>query len=203
MSTHLSTLTLHQLRYGDLDASAMQAAREHLQSCPRCAARIEVQRRERDAFVAQPIPEALRQPAPRPSLWPALRWVGLALAAAAAVLVWVRMPAAPTQAADRVAYKGTLPQLEVWTAAPGESVHLLGDDEVLGAGDRVSFKYDARGAAHVAFAGETTRARWSSMAPCPPSRASRMHPSGWCSTMRRVCKSSSWSWPTVPSIPLM
>lgn len=157
MSTHLSTLTLHHLRYGDLDSDSLLAAREHLQTCARCAARLDVQRRERDAFVAQPMPDALRRPSRRQwPAWPlAMRWAGLALAMAAAALIWVRLPTESTggPVADRILTKGVLPEVEVWAAAPGEPAHLLGDQERLGSGDRVSFKYDARGAAHVAFAG--------------------------------------------------
>ncbi len=150
MNDHLSTLTLHQLRYGELSEAEEAVARVHLEACPRCADRLAVQRRERAAFVLQPVPVALRAPHPpsRGASWP---WPGLvagALALAAGLVVLLR----PVPPRDEIRLRGAVPPVEVWVDV-GAGPRLLVEDEPLGAGDRVQLKFDAAGAAHAAIAG--------------------------------------------------
>lgn len=40
MSQHISTLKLHQLRYGELSGAELEAVRTHLAGCDHCAARL-------------------------------------------------------------------------------------------------------------------------------------------------------------------
>ena len=59
--SHLSTLLLNQLRYGELDPEQEAQARTHLQDCERCASRLQAQESNRSAFVLQPVPQAIRE----------------------------------------------------------------------------------------------------------------------------------------------
>lgn len=92
---HLSTLVLHQLRYGELPPLLMQEARLHVDGCPRCRSRLSAQQANRSAFEVRPMPAALRG-LPAESSWrrllrmlqtDALLLPGLAVAAALALLV--------------------------------------------------------------------------------------------------------------------
>ena len=159
MTAHLSTLTLHQLRFGELGGEPLQAARAHLQTCDRCSARLAVQQRERDSFVLQPVPEALREGSGRRPAW--ARWLRelspfLVAAAAAAVLFTVvpvlRLATTPPEIEQAVRTKGALPAVEVWVDI-GQGPRPIRPGERLQAGDRVQLKYDPRGAAYVALAG--------------------------------------------------
>lgn len=152
---HLSTLTLHRLRYGELQGTALTDARAHLADCTRCSARLSVQEQERAAFVLQPVPDAIQQMAPRSAPW----WRDLmpfayALVAASALFGAVpslRAETAP-EVRDVVRFRGDLPRIEAWVDR-GQGRRPLHDDEVLGAGDRVQLAYDPRGANVIAIAG--------------------------------------------------
>ena len=98
MADHISTLKLHRLRYGELDEAEVRAIRTHVEGCARCAERLQVQEQERAAFVATPVPDAIRALAAQeaaPTLAERLQgWFrqpllvgGLALAAAATIAV--------------------------------------------------------------------------------------------------------------------
>jgi hypothetical protein len=157
MTAHLSTLTLHRLRYGELDPTSAEQARRHLASCPTCAGRLSVQERERAAFVARPVPQPLRglSEEPRmPSWWRELSGLALALAAAAALFVAIPSirPAVEPGAGDIVRYRGELPAVEAWIDQ-GEGPRLLRPDDVLSAGHKVQLAYDPHGASSVAIAG--------------------------------------------------
>ncbi len=143
---HLSTLRLHQLRLGELDAVAARAARAHVDRCERCRARLRHQDQVRAEFVLRPAPEILREPARR--RWTAVRWA-MPLVAAMAALGLVAVRGVDS---DGLRTRGTAPTMEVWLATEGGPRPLL-DDDRLGEGDRVAIKYDARGASHVGFAG--------------------------------------------------
>lgn len=105
MSTHLSTLTLHQLRYGELDEAEEASARAHLATCELCRERLAAQYTERAAFEALPVPQAIRDASATPA--PAnnnRNWmVAMALVAIAAAVVLVAFP-------------------QPWQAGPAESV---------------------------------------------------------------------------------
>lgn len=157
MTPHPSTLTLHRLRYGELDPSTESTVRQHLGSCERCSERLGVQVRERAAFVVRPVPEAIRAlatpPPSRRSWWAEL--FPFALAAAAAAVLFVSVPALrgvdPAEV-DTVRFRGTLPAVEAWIDEGG-GPRMLREADVLGAGDRIQLAYDPRGASYVAIAG--------------------------------------------------
>ncbi|NOY25711.1 MAG: hypothetical protein GXP62_07535, partial [Oligoflexia bacterium] len=95
---HLNTLLLHQLRYGELDATATRAARTHLDACSACRDRHQSQLAFRRAFDVAPPPVRLPQQAPsawfRARAW--LRWAPVPLLAAAMALVAVQFSTPPT-----------------------------------------------------------------------------------------------------------
>lgn len=157
MSPHPSTLTLHRLRYGELDAEAETALRAHLATCEACNGRLAVQLRERAAFVVRPVPVAIRELATPPVT--RRRWTDLfpfALGAAAAALLFVAVLSLRTSTgpapADAVAYRGSLPTVEAWIDQ-GRGARVLRDTDVLGAGDRIQLTYDPLGASYIAIAG--------------------------------------------------
>ena len=155
MTPHLSTLTLHQLRIGELAADARQAATSHLAGCERCRKRLAVQERTRDEFVLQPVPAALRPAPERPGLVSWVRSLVPLAAIAFAAATFVVVPAIRDQAPAEVEAartKGGGASLEVWVdrdAGP----RALRDDEPLVAGDRIQVLYDPEGAEQVALVG--------------------------------------------------
>lgn len=154
--THPSTLQLHQLRYGELSGEALGRVRSHLAGCDACAARLRAQEAERAAFVARPVPAALRQAAapPRPAWW---QWLAPLLVAAAVVLCVRALRDAPASGAagpeaPEIRFRGELPAVEVWVKGD-RGPRALGEDERLGPGSVVQLKYDPRGASAIAIAG--------------------------------------------------
>jgi anti-sigma factor RsiW len=156
--THISTLTLHRLRYGELDEAERERTRAHLAGCARCAARLGVQEQERATFVLRPVPEVVRAPPGESGLlrrflremWP----FGLAAVAAAAVSVSVPVlrGAAQREVPDQIRARGVLPQVEAWVD-DGRGPRPMHPGEALAPGDRVQLRYDTHGARHVALAG--------------------------------------------------
>jgi len=147
--SHLSTLKLHQLRSGELDADQARDARAHLDACATCAQRLRHQERVRAEFVLRPMPPAFAAPSrPSASWW---RWAVPLLAAAAALGLLVVPPSS-----DGIRTRGRAPALELWVATDS-APRLLLEGESLGAGDRVGIKFDPAGATHVAFAGRDHR----------------------------------------------
>lgn len=177
---HVSTLTLHQLRYGELQGDALRDVRSHLDGCDVCAGRLRAQEQERAAFVVRPVPAFIRdlaaQQAPPPvPAWQ--RWLRqlapMALATAAAASVFVIAPSLrggdEVASADAVAdgivdgmgvdgvvdvvrTRGELPTVEVWVDT-GAGPRLLRPEDRLGEGDRVQLAYDPQGASYIALAG--------------------------------------------------
>jgi hypothetical protein len=145
---HLSTLLLHQLRYGELEPTAMQAARAHVDGCPRCRSRLSAQQANRSAFEVRPMPAALRD-LPSPSIWrrlvrflqtDALAVPGLAVAAALLLLV-VAAPQSDEHdplGPDVVRSKGST---EVELIREGEGVMEAGAS--VQAGDRIQVRVPA------------------------------------------------------------
>lgn len=167
--THISTLQLHRLRLGELLPSERAPLEAHLDTCAVCARRAGHQDATRAAFVATPVPPAIRALAEeRPSFWERLGWLRAALflvpVAAAAALALRAPPAAePTErtkgdvhheapALDPERAKGLQPRLEVWVQA-GDSARPLYTNEALGAGARVQLKYDPGARRFVTLAG--------------------------------------------------
>ncbi|MCP4804452.1 MAG: hypothetical protein GY913_01645 [Proteobacteria bacterium] len=161
MSTfHLSTLKLHQLRYGELDADDESAARAHLDGCEHCAAILANQENNRQAFVLEPVPKAIRelaeQPAPIP-FWRRWTVVGPMLALAAVLLL------IPTFLTDEptvdvtpddpeLLAKGNGILLEAWLQTD-DGPMVLAQDALLNAGDRVQLKFASQGRPFVSFGG--------------------------------------------------
>ncbi|MCA9488961.1 MAG: hypothetical protein KC621_03540 [Myxococcales bacterium] len=159
--SHLNTLVLHQLRYGELGGDALLRANEHLAACETCASRLRAQESERAAFVAAPIPDAIRAIGSAPAA-PARAWwrdwlplAGALMAAASLSLVvrGVRTETVATpEVVDTVHVKGELPAVEVWVKRP-EGTRPLREGEVVGVGDRIQLVYDPHGASVIALAG--------------------------------------------------
>ncbi len=146
--THLSTLKLHQYRYGELDGDLCEEVRNHIATCERCAARLNVQERAREDFVLQPVPEAITSATPaNNSRW--FRRLAPILVAAAAILFVSMFWAAPD---DGMRPKGDLPEIEVQIATDA-GPRAIRDGDRLGEGDRVQLLYDPRGATLVTFVG--------------------------------------------------
>ncbi len=153
MTAHLSTLVLHQLRYGELDGETLSSARAHLQRCPRCAARLQVQRAERAAFVLRPVPESLHSSAPAPTPGWLRWWIPAGLAATLGLILVLSTSLSSAEApGDIIRPRGALPDVEVWLDSDG-GPRLLRSSDRLEAGSRVQLKYRPHGASHVAFAG--------------------------------------------------
>lgn len=154
-SRHLSTLALHQLRYGELASPMLADANAHIASCPHCSSRLAAQQRQRAEFVLLPMPNTIRRltPAGRP-WWQDL--VPLIAALAAAAVLFALIPAVRTTgvAEDHqvIAFRGELPAIEAWVDQ-GSGRRPLRDGEALGQGDRVQLAYDPRNAASIALAG--------------------------------------------------
>lgn len=149
---HLSTLTLNQLRYGELDADQAASARTHIDACERCAARLRGQQAHRAAFEVEPVPAAIRALRPKPSRW---RWIFAALLpafAAALVLFSLRAPPTLTEIED-TRPKGAAVELEAWLDTP-QGPKLLEEGDFVSPGDVVQLRFDAGPMPWVTFAGE-------------------------------------------------
>lgn len=153
--SHLNTLLLHQLRYGELTGEGLARARAHLDTCPTCAGRLRAQQAERQVFVARPVPPLIRRATTPPSTrwW---TWLAPALLAALAVVV-VRVAQAPQPAAigepaPEVRFRGSLPTIEVWVRGE-RGARALAPGERVGPGSTVQLVYDPQGASAVALAG--------------------------------------------------
>ncbi len=166
--THISSLQLHRLRLGELDAAAEHAARVHIAACDVCERRLCAQQDARAAFLRAPVPEVLTSVVePPPVRRRAVPWtvgVGVALPLAAAALLYVRTPSAPTtpltdvvvSSSEPTREKGFVPSLEAWVQV-GESARPLYTGERLHAGDRVQLKFDAGRRRFVTLAGRDVR----------------------------------------------
>jgi anti-sigma factor RsiW len=158
--THLNTLQLHQLRYGELTGDPLARVRAHLDTCPACAARLRAQEAERAAFVLRPVPPAIRAlatpPPPARALWLELL-AGLFVAAAIALAVQGVRPdpragAPEPEEVAEVRFRGELPSIEVWARGP-QGPHALAPGETVSSGQVVQLKYDPHGASSIALAG--------------------------------------------------
>ncbi|MCK6525229.1 zf-HC2 domain-containing protein [Myxococcota bacterium] len=156
MTKHPSTLTLHKLRYNELPPDQEDALRAHLRDCPACAERLGAQESHRAAFIAAPVPEALRA-APETSApwWRRLWWV-VPLAAAAVALLSVvptttTTPADPAPPTERI--KGAAVALEAWLDSP-QGPRLLEDGAVVAEGDTIQLRFDPGPHHYVSLLGE-------------------------------------------------
>lgn len=162
MTPHVSTLTLHQYRYGELEGSARAEVESHLRDCDACRARHDVQLAERAAFELQSMPEAIADLAPTEAGagwlgWLRRYWAGIGSVAlvAAAGLVGFALVGPPVNAPiqeETIRIKGTGAPLEAWIA-DGDGIRALADGEALGAGAQVQLRYDPGTAAWSTLAG--------------------------------------------------
>lgn len=163
---HISTLLLHQYRYGELDAPAMRRVDAHLQQCPACSQRHQHQLATRAEFEVSPVPQALldaiAEDAPRPSLlesWRRWLWLAAApMAVAALALVFVQPGTDPERPLDpqireTVRMKGALPALEAWRGDADGSAAVLTARDAVRAGDVIQLMVDPHGASWAALAG--------------------------------------------------
>lgn len=158
MTAHLSTLRLHQYRYGELQDGEDTAVRAHLDACAVCRERLGAQEDERAAFALAPIPDAILQAAeadaPRTAGWLS-RWLRptlLAAAAAAAVLLSVVALQPTSETVETTRTKGVLGDVEIWIESDA-GPRPLREDEALHTGSRVQILYNPHGAAWAALAG--------------------------------------------------
>ena len=155
---HLSTLTLHQLRYGELDAAEEETARAHLAHCDHCSGLLSAQQNHREAFVLSPVPPALRDLQPQTPWWRRLftgQWAA-PLAAVAALMLIVPIALfvpgeAPIKEEPEITDKGGI-HLEAWLET-NEGPAILGEDALLRAGDRVQLKFASQGRPFASFGG--------------------------------------------------
>lgn len=136
---HLLELALSVLQAGELSAEDRQRAEGHLGECALCRARQE----ELRALAARPLPTLRRPPAPAApapmaEVIPLRRWLGPAVAlAAAAVGLVVLLPSEPGP--DTFTARGGALQLEVYRDEGARSTRLHAGDVVHG-GDRLGFR---------------------------------------------------------------
>lgn len=147
--SHLSTLTLHALRYDELEADEAEAARAHLATCARCAARLQAQENHRAAFELRPVPEAIKNP-PAEVIRPRFgRWIP-ALALAAVALLALRLATLPDEPENLI--KGGASVAEAWVddASGG---HAVAHGEAVHEGDRIQVRFKRPPLPQVALAG--------------------------------------------------
>jgi len=159
VTEHVNTLRLNQYRYGELEGSAADSVRAHLEVCDACRARLQAQQNHRAEFVLSPVPDAiLSLSASDQPRWP--RWWGVwstGLAAVAALtLAWVIAPRSTevdgAEIPEVTRVKGDYPTIEVWLETP-EGARPLHEDEALQPGSVVQLLYDPQGAAMVTLVG--------------------------------------------------
>lgn len=156
--SHLSTLQLNQLRYGEMSAEEEAQARAHLQECARCAARFNAQEANRAAFVLEPVPAAIRELASPPPAndnksW---RWALMAVAAMLLVAFPILLPSSPATGPDELVpmerTKGKHILLEAWLDTQDGPV-LLDPSDLIAAGDVVQLKFSTLDRPYVSFGG--------------------------------------------------
>lgn len=131
---HINTLQMHRFRYGELGAEEMDGIRQHLETCPQCAAQLRQAEATRVEFQILPIPRAIRVP-PAPRWRSARLWGAVALAAAAgfAAVLTLGEPEERVKGVD-------LPELQAWVQADG-GPRLLAPGAAVAPGASVQLRY--------------------------------------------------------------
>lgn len=154
--SHLSTLKLNMLRYGELDADQEADARRHLAACEPCADRLRAQEANRAAFVLQPVPAPIKQAAasrrPRWAWWTLLLPALAAALALVALRPWEAGPVAPATVEADTRDKGAAILLEAWLD-DSRGPRLLEDGAAVHAGDKVQLRFSAGAHPLVTLAG--------------------------------------------------
>lgn len=131
--SHVSTLDLHRLRYGELPATRAAGLRQHLDDCAACRGRMQAQQALRAEFEVLPVPAGLRTPPARP-WWTWSRLPALA-AMAAALMLTLRL--ADPSATDTTRLKGAAAEVLV------EGRGTLASGDLVRAGDRLQVRVPA------------------------------------------------------------
>ncbi len=163
MSSHVSTLALHQYRYDELDDTARAEVDAHLSGCDRCRGRLQVQLAQREAFVLQPLPAAIaasQVELAAPTLWVRLRSLlpigALVAALVVAGLVPLILPSGVgpghVESPETTRIKGPHSALEIWIDGD-QGPRELRKGDVLRTGDRVQLVFDPLGAPYAILAG--------------------------------------------------
>lgn len=159
-----SDLRLDQLLCGELDDDDARALRVHLESSPRCAARLAELQADRDAFVAAPPPLRLIEggmttattattTTTSPSRRARLLMLAPVLAAAAGLVLAVQTTGGDGDLdGDVVRTKGAAPQVLVH-GKRGDVVRALSAGDVVLAGDVLRFDVGTAGPRHVGVVG--------------------------------------------------
>lgn len=171
--SHISTLLMHQYRYGELSPERAAEVRAHIDSCEACRGRLMAQENHRAEFELMPMPEAIKAKVARPRrrswLWGALALP--ALGAAALLIVPALMPVESTDGwmgyeletnpgkgdgedeadlAGRQSADGT-EGIQAWLST--EEPRLITTADVLRPGDKVQLSYRTDDRATVTLAG--------------------------------------------------
>lgn len=157
---HVSTLKLHQLRYGELSPEVAGELRAHLDGCDTCRDRLHAQQATRAEFVTMPIPAAIQELEAKPSPWLWLRELlsggwgspGMVAVALLALLVVGRLVGFGEVEHEGVRYRGVAPEMEVWLGTEA-GARVLGTSDALRSGDQVQLVFDPKGAGWVVLAG--------------------------------------------------
>ncbi len=175
----LSDFMLDRRLAGELDVHDEAAARTHLDGCARCAQRYEEVVRERDAFMAEPLPSQLRahasagaapvsRPGPSASRRRLFAATGVLATAAALVLFVLRFHA--SQPLEDTRTKGSSAKLGFYVKH-GEHVRLGTSGEHVLPGDAVRFVYATPVAAYLAVLSVDGARRASVYYPSSPTSA--------------------------------
>ena len=161
----LSALHLDRFLAGELDELAARRVRQHVLACSRCAGAVEGMRAARD----EPLPTLRVVPlAPRARRWPRAAAAGIALVAAASLLLVVRTPG------ERP--KGSGVGLRMYVEHGGE-VRSAVPGEVIAPGDAVRFAVTTPKKAYVAVLSLDAEGRGSVYFPLG-ARAEAVEPGG-------------------------
>lgn len=145
MTQHLSTPQLHRYRYGELEPSEIAELKAHVEQCALCASRLRVQESERQEFILQPLPAALKdlKPVTRTSrpwlmLFPAFALAAAVLVAVPLVKPW-NLIGQPSELRERI--KGGAASLEVFAEREGRS-RPLAPGAMVEPGDKLQLRFD-------------------------------------------------------------
>ena len=155
--SHLSTLLLNQLRYGELDPVQETQAKAHLQDCAECSARLRAQESNRTAYVMAPVPQAIRESAARVPANDNKSWRWILLAVAAMLLVgFPILLNTPTTGVEELVpmerTKGEQILLEAWLDTQDGPILLDADDRI-SPGDVLQLKFSTLDRPYVSFGG--------------------------------------------------
>lgn len=155
MTRHVSTLTLHKYRYGELSDAEASQVRAHADQCDQCGVKLRDQQNQRAAFELMPVPPAIREASEKqrtPARSPLWSWFAVGMAMAALLLAVLALPVGTTPD-DGIRTKGGTADFEVWLDTP-EGPRSLREIGVAQSGDRIQVRFRRPRAPWVSLAGE-------------------------------------------------